>query len=477
MRRILMAMLVAFAAVFVGAVPAQAAGGFTVSGGKIYDANGNLFVPQGVNHAHAWYPSQTSSIAAIREAGANTVRVVLSGGRWGTNSASDVANIIDLCKRNQLVCMLENHDTTGYGEDGAARSLSAAAQYWVGIASVLRGQEAYVMINIGNEPFGNSGYQNWASDTVAAINTLRSAGLSHTLVVDAPNWGQDWSNTMRDNAGTVAAADGNTVFSVHMYGVYNTASKVRAYLDSFTSRGLPILVGEFGDNHSDGDPDEATILSHTRGQGIGVLGWSWSGNGSGVEYLDMVNGFSATSLTPWGQRFINGTDGLKARAPQVASVYTNGNNGNDGNDGNDGGTAPNGYPYCSSASADPDGDGWGWENSASCVVRGSSADTGSGNGNNGNNGGNDGNSTAPNGYPYCSSASADPDGDGWGWENSASCVVRGSSADTGSGGGNGNSTAPNGYPYCSSASADPDGDGWGWENSASCVVRGSQADA
>ena len=38
------------------------------------------------------------------------------------------------------------------------------------------------------------------------------------------------------------------------------------------------------------------------------------------------------------------------------------------------GTAPNGYPYCASASSDPDGDGWGWENNRSCVVRGSRAD-------------------------------------------------------------------------------------------------------
>ncbi|MFF8347875.1 cellulase family glycosylhydrolase [Cellulosimicrobium funkei] len=403
------------------AVPALAQGasaandGFSVRGGNIYDANGNQFVPVGANHAHAWYPSQTQSFADIRAAGANTVRVVLSGGRYGTSSASDVSAVIERCKRNQLVCILENHDTTGYGEDGSARSLANAARYWTSIASALRGQERYVMINIGNEPFGNSGYQNWTRDTVAAIQTLRGAGLDHTLVVDAPNWGQDWSFTMRDNAPTVAAADSNVVFSIHMYGVFDTAAEVRAYLDSFTSRRLAIMVGEFGDNHSDGNPDEATIMSYTRSQGIGMLGWSWSGNGSGVEYLDMVNGFSASSLTPWGQRFINGADGLKARNAPVASVYGGGGDGGVG-------TAPNGYPYCASASSDPDRDGWGWESNTSCVVRGSSADTGSG-------GGSGSGSTAPNGYPYCASASSDPEGDGWGWENSASCVVRGSSAD------------------------------------------------
>ncbi|WP_261991497.1 hypothetical protein [Streptomyces sp. OR43] len=29
--------------------------------------------------------------------------------------------------------------------------------------------------------------------------------------------------------------------------------------------------------------------------GVGYIGWSWSGNGSGVAYLDMVNGFDANS--------------------------------------------------------------------------------------------------------------------------------------------------------------------------------------
>lgn len=396
---LLTAAVIVLGALLMPAPATAASGGFSVSGGKIYDANGVEFIPQGMNHAYKWYPEQTSALADIRAKGANTARVVISGGRYGTTTASEVSAIIDQCIQNSLVCILEDHDTTGYGEDGSATSLATAAQYWTSIKSALIGHEANVMINIGNEPFGNSGYQNWKSDTISAIQTLRAAGLTHTLVADAPNWGQDWSFTMRDNAAAVAAVDGNTVFSVHMYGVFDTAAEVRAYIDSFRSRSLPLMVGEFGNLHSDGDPDEATIMSYTRSQGVGVLAWSWSGNSGGVEYLDLVNGFNASSLTPWGQRFINGADGLKARNPQVASVY--GSTGGGGSTG----TAPNGYPFCASAASDPDGDGWGWENNASCVVPG-------------------GTGTAPNGYPYCASAASDPDGDGWGWENSRSCVVR-----------------------------------------------------
>ena len=67
-----------------------------------------------------------------------------------------MANVIQLCKSNRLICVLEDHDTTGYGEDSAAVSLASAVSYWKEIQSVLTGQEAYVIINIGNEPYGNT---------------------------------------------------------------------------------------------------------------------------------------------------------------------------------------------------------------------------------------------------------------------------------------------------------------------------------
>ncbi|MFJ1541845.1 cellulase family glycosylhydrolase [Micromonospora chalcea] len=318
------ALLTALAAVFALGQPAQAATGFSVSNGRLYDANGVEFVMRGVNHAHTWYPQQTSSFANIKALGANTVRVVLSSGdRWTKNSAADVANVISLCKTNRMICVLEVHDTTGYGEDGAATTLAKATDYWLSIADVLKGQERYVIVNIGNEPFGNQNYSAWTTDTSNAIKRLRAAGLTHTIMVDAPNWGQDWTFTMRDNAGTVFAADPqrNTVFSIHMYGVFDTAAEISDYLGRFRTAGLPIVVGEFGFNHSDGNPDEDAIMAYAQANGIGYLGWSWSGNGGGVEYLDMTTSFNPAQLTSWGQRIFNGANGIAATSRE-ASVYS-----------------------------------------------------------------------------------------------------------------------------------------------------------
>ncbi|MFI9571723.1 cellulase family glycosylhydrolase [Microbispora rosea] len=302
---------------------AQAATGLHVSGTKILEANGNQFIMRGTSHAHTWFPSQTSSFANIKSLGANTVRVVLSGGRWTANAASDVANVIALCKQNRLICVLENHDTTGYGEQSGAYTLDQAVDYWVGLKSVLTGQENYVVINIGNEPYGNNSPSAWTSATKSAIGRMRAAGFQHLLMVDAPNWGQDWQFVMRDNAASVFDSDPqkNTVFSIHMYGVFDTAAEVTGYLQAFQTAGLPLVIGEFGNMHSDGDPDEDTIMSQAQSRGVGYLGWSWSGNGGGVEYLDQVTNFNVSQLTSWGQRLFNGANGVKSTAKE-ATIYS-----------------------------------------------------------------------------------------------------------------------------------------------------------
>jgi mannan endo-1,4-beta-mannosidase len=255
--------------------------------------------------------------------GANTVRVVLSGGRWTpVNGASDVANIVSLCKANRLICVLENHDTTGFGEQQNEWTLDRAVDYWISVQSALTGQENYVLINIGNEPYGNNNPAGWTQATTNAISRMRNAGFDHTIVVDAPNWGQDWQFIMRDNAQTIANSDvdRNTLFSVHMYGVFDTAAEINAYLDSFRTRNLPLIIGEFGFNHSDGNPDEDTIMAQAVARGIGYLGWSWSGNGGGVEYLDQVTSFNVNQLTSWGERLFNGANGIRSTSVQ-ATIY------------------------------------------------------------------------------------------------------------------------------------------------------------
>ncbi|MFI2430531.1 cellulase family glycosylhydrolase [Streptomyces sp. NPDC018693] len=312
-----------------GSSPGTLATGLHISDGRLLEANGNDFVMRGVNHAHTWYQSRLQqSLADIKATGANTVRVVLADGhRWAANDPADVANVIAQCKANRLICVLEVHDTTGYGEEAAAGTLDHAADYWIGLKDVLAGQENHVIINIGNEPWGNTNPEGWTEPTVAAVKKLRAAGFEHTLMVDAPNWGQDWQGVMRANAQSVYAADptGNLIFSIHMYSVFDTAQEITDYLSAFVAARLPILIGEFGGPADQwGDPDEDTMMAEAERLDLGYLAWSWSGNTDPV--LDLAIGFDANNLSSWGQRIFHGVNGI-AQTSREATIYGGGNPG------------------------------------------------------------------------------------------------------------------------------------------------------
>ena len=298
--------------------------GMRVKGGKLVEANGRELVLRGVNLPYTWFPAETKAFADIKATGANAVRIPLSiGHRWTANSARDVSNVVNLCKINRLICVLDAHDTSGWGEEVAAASIAQAVPYWVGLRRVLMGQEDYVIINIANEPYGNNVAGTWVSDSSAAIKRMRAASFSHVLMVDAPDWGQDLSFTMRDHASKVLAADptGNTVFSVHMYGIFDTDAKVRSYFATLARANVAVTVGEFGWMHTYGDPDENAIMLYAQTHRYGYFAWSWSGN-TDVPYLDMVNDFDPRRRTTWGERVIDGPDGIGTTSRE-ASIYSN----------------------------------------------------------------------------------------------------------------------------------------------------------
>ncbi|MET0414822.1 MAG: cellulose binding domain-containing protein, partial [Actinoplanes sp.] len=184
----------------------------------------------------------------------------------------------------------------------------------------LVGQEDYVVVNIGNEPIGNTNPAQWTAATTAAIQKMRSNGFQHLLMVDAPNWGQDWTNTMRANAQTVLDADSqdNTVLSIHMYAVYNTAASITSYLDVFEQNGWPLVIGEFGWQFGSGEVDDQTVIAEANRRGLGYLAWSWSGNTDPI--LDMVLNYDPAQRTTWYNRVVEGTNGIRATSRE-ASIF------------------------------------------------------------------------------------------------------------------------------------------------------------
>src|SRR5215510_16576348 len=305
-------------------LPAASFAGFSIVNGQLVDNNGTPFIMRGVNYPYTWYNWRGDAVvqqdfANIAATGSNVVRVVLAtGGQWARNSGTQVSQIIQWCKDNKMIAVLEVHDSTGWSEQTTAVPISNATAYWTSsdIRAAINGQENYVIINIANEPFGNTTTANYVADTQAAIRALRTAGLTHTLMIDGATWGQDWSGTMRDNAMTLWNTDTlhNMVFSVHMYEVYQSVTPISAYMQAFQTMGLPLVVGEFGPQNNGQFVDSESVIAQAQARGIGYMGWSWSGNGSGGVVLDMTVNFDPAQLTTWGNRIVNGTNGIKATA-------------------------------------------------------------------------------------------------------------------------------------------------------------------
>ena len=311
-------------------LPVATFAGFSISNGQLVDNNGTPFIMRGINYPYTWYNWRGDAVvqqdfANIAATGSNVVRVVLAtGGQWARNSGTQVSQIIQWCKDNKMIAVLEVHDSTGWSESSAAVPISNAVAYWTSsdIRAAINGPENYVIINIANEPFGNTTTANYVADTTAAIQAMRSAGITHTLMIDGATWGQDWSGTMRDNAMALWNADSrhNLLFSVHMYEVYTQLSTISNYMQAFQTLGLPLVVGEFGPINNGTAVDSEDVIAQAQARGLGYMGWSWSGNGGGGTGLDMTVNFDPTQLTTWGNRLVNGTNGIKATSV-LASVF------------------------------------------------------------------------------------------------------------------------------------------------------------
>lgn len=299
---------------------------FRVVGDRLLDARGTVFAMRGINHPHAWFPERLDeALDAIAGTGSNAVRVVLSsGGRWRRTGAAELARVLDACRDRRLVAIPEIHDATGWGEDPAARPLREVLDWWTSreILDVLAGREGEAILNVANEPTGNGvSLDQWTSEHVEAVGRMRAAGLSHVLMVDGPDWGQDRGRGMLGRTERILAADParDVLFAVHMYEQYGTEERVRSYLDSFAGR-CCLVVGEFAADHGPhGDVDEDAVLRWTRATGQGCLAWSWKGNAAPVEGLDIASSWDG-ALTPWGRRLVEGPDGLRTTA-RSASIF------------------------------------------------------------------------------------------------------------------------------------------------------------
>lgn len=148
-----------------------------------------------------------------------------------------------------MVPMVELHDITGSQDVDDPQRM---AQYYVDeVLDILREFEPYLLVNIANEwgAFQTSD-DTWVQAYRQAIGVLRDAGVNHTLVIDANDYGQRGSTSVTRGAELLDFdPQHNVLFSTHMYQSCENPQTILDVLRNAQMRNLPLIVGEFGFQH------------------------------------------------------------------------------------------------------------------------------------------------------------------------------------------------------------------------------------
>jgi mannan endo-1,4-beta-mannosidase len=305
-------------------IPSFSGEGFTVSGTKLIDACGNEFIINGINNPHIWYQEEAYlALNQIAKLNVNCNRIV-----WETRGKVDSLEMIILKTIElEMIPMVELHDVTG---SPATSGLMEMVGYYTrpDVKEMLLKYEKYLLLNIANE-WGDHTVtgEHWFESYRQAVDTLRTAGYRFTIVIDAPGWGQNLEPIQQyGNALLQADPNKNLLFSVHMYGSWNEAMKIKKELDKAHQANLPLIVGEFGYNYREGDNnlhctvDHRMILTTCQELGYGYMPWSWAGNNAENAWLDLAEYSDWSTLTWWGREVFNGEQGITATAKK-ASVF------------------------------------------------------------------------------------------------------------------------------------------------------------
>lgn len=313
---------------------------WTVQGSQLIDRNGQPFVFRGVTIDHTLSPEKTvQAIKDVAATGANAVQIefpIAFYNGFPREVAAQLKQIVAACKANNLICVLESNDISGYPEGTGSQSpdIYAGSWSWDDFLPVVAGQQDYIIIGLGNQALGNSAPSaEYKSRMYTYLSNLRSSLPGFTVMVDGNLWGQDVDKAMVSLAEETRAPGNalqNVIFSIDMFDKYSNPETVRDYIARFKAIGAPLVIGGFAPtayyhpNYNGSMPlvvpqlPAASVMQYAQEASVGYFAWSWSGNRNSA--LDLVSNWNPTQLTPWGDLALNGVNGIKATA-KPASIF------------------------------------------------------------------------------------------------------------------------------------------------------------
>ena len=287
--------------------------GLHVKDGKyLSDKCGNKVILRGVNMGSIYAVNfGLKELEEIEKTGANNVRIVLernykdwaNGGTVTALTAAKIEPIITSCIAKGMIPILELHDFTGSAN--AAADLQQAAQWWTsaGIKSMLQKYQKSIILNIANEPDnGSASDAGYADANINAVKTLRNAGYTCPIMIDATNWGKDHVFFLYKGQALMDADPlHNLLFSVHAYwptnglfGNYSDA-KITADFTALKQTGLPIVFGELAiadiQNGLVYNINYRLLMKLCQDNEFGYIAWWWgfNNNPGANNQLSMTN--------------------------------------------------------------------------------------------------------------------------------------------------------------------------------------------
>ena len=303
-------------------------GHFRMIGNKLFDPQGNLFIPKGVN-IFPWHGSE--SIESINGCwNFNTVRLhswILpdtSTDQWkdhivyvdeplifdpdniGDLRTYDVRGLIESYTSRGIVVLFDVHDLLGKYFEGDP--LQDYVTFITDFALKFK-DNPYVWIDLQNEPgtyqgAGNADlnipandFSRWQTQYTAMRNAVRAVAPDMPIFASGNAWGQDtgpnWNgnelvvteeSALLSNADFIKT-DPQLAGTIHVYDQWNygddPAARLANYFDRVQSATQsPLLIGEYGYQDNTGKATEAlyTLLQQPKYQHMGRLAWTWSAN-------------------------------------------------------------------------------------------------------------------------------------------------------------------------------------------------------
>jgi len=288
-----------------------------VNGMELRSTSGHVFIPRGINLQYGDNPTNAyPALAQIASAKANIVRLQLRN----TTTAEQLKTALDQIVAQGMVAMPMYWEEDITCKSDATVLQSAVDSLWLERWKEVLLDPAYagkIMINIANEWGSSTDFTTYINTYKTVIGQFREAGFQMPLVIDGADCGQNADSfTDQKRYASLQNADAlkNIVFSLHAYNYrWNSAQKVEAIMNSYQKLSLPLLIGEFGDSEfeagASNNVDHLQLMASANQRDIGWIAWSWYGNGSGYEVLNMSENYG-WALTRRGDEIINGEPGL-----------------------------------------------------------------------------------------------------------------------------------------------------------------------